>query len=278
MTALDASQILRQLRTAWLGHHLEIHPRLPSTQDRARQLAHDGAPEGAVVVAEEQTAGRGRMGRTWDAPAGSSLLLSILLRPPIAPAYGALITAACSLAVLDAAEALFGLRLSVKWPNDIIVPPGEPPIAGARYRKLAGILTETATVGDRLSYCTVGIGINCNLDPAVLPSPLVAPASLSAELGRPIDRASLLCHLLLHTERRYTTLTDPTSADGVDSIRDEWMARMATLGQPVTVNGGDWQLQGTAESVDTFGALVVRDLAGRLHTVHAADVTLRPTP
>lgn len=275
MSALDAAATLAALRTSWLGRCLEVHTQLPSTQDRVREAAFDGAPEGLVVVAEEQTAGRGRLGRTWDAPPGSSLLLSMLLRPRISPMQSALVTAACSLGVLDAVESLFGLRLAVKWPNDIVAPSAGRETAGAQFRKLSGILTETATIGDHFAYCIVGIGLNCNLDPAALPSPLLTPTSLSAELGHPIDRALLLSHLLLHTERRYATLIDPTSANGVVAIRRDWIARMATLGQPVTVSTGDRQLQGIAEFVDEYGALVISDSDGQLHTVHAADVTLR---
>lgn len=275
MTELDHAQVKHDLRTAWLGRRLEIHRVLASTQDRVRQLAHEGVPEGAVVVADEQIAGRGRMGRNWIAPRGSGLLLSMLLRPCIAPAYSALITAACSLGVLDAFDACFSLRVSVKWPNDIVVPSGASQIAEPAYRKVAGILTEAAAIGGRLSYCIVGIGINCNLDPALLPRLLAPATSISAELGHSVDRSALLCELLLAIERRCLVLNDPSSADGAALIRDEWISRMSTLGRPVVATDGDHQLQGIAESVDPFGALVIRDFHGQFHTVHAADVSLR---
>ncbi len=276
MSALNAAATLAALRTSWLGRCLEVHAQLPSTQNRVREAALEGAPEGLVVVAEEQTAGRGRLGRTWDAPPGSSLLLSMLLRPHISPMQSALVTAACSLGVLDAVESLFGLRLAVKWPNDIVAPSAGRETAGAQFRKLSGILTETATIGDHFAYCIVGIGLNCNLDPAALPSPLLAPTSLSALLGRNVDRAELLCALLLGVENHYLTLSG--TPEGPELTRSQWIKRMVTLGMPVVVSADGSRLEGVAETVDSFGALIVRDSAGRLHSVHAADVTLRPAP
>jgi len=227
-------------------------------------LAAAGAPEGTLVIADEQTAGRGRLRRRWVAPPNTCLLMSLVFRPALAPAQFLRLTMLCSLAAVEAIEAETGLVVGIKWPNDLVVPPLPTP----HYRKLAGILTETAIAGDEILFAIVGMGINVNLDPAAL-GPVATPAtSLLAELNRPVDRATLLAAILQRIETRYPQITG-------EQIHADWTRRLTTLGRRVTVTTVGEQIHGVAEGGAPDGALLLRDLAGSLHTITAGDVTLR---
>ena len=233
--------------------------------DEARKLAEGGAPEGTVVLADEQTAGRGRLQRSWWAPPGSSLLFSILFRPPFTPLQAQRLTMTCSLAVCDvllevARVEATDLHVGVKWPNDVL-------IGG---RKVCGILTELDVQEQNLCYAIVGIGINVNVDFRDAP-PLIAPAtSLSIETGRPISRLKVLVALLTGIERRYLALLEG------QSFHREWAARMTTLGHHVQVGSLSEHWEGTAVGVDDDGALLVRAEDGSVRRVLAGDVTLCP--
>jgi BirA family biotin operon repressor/biotin-[acetyl-CoA-carboxylase] ligase len=249
----------------FVGRNLAYFPAVPSTNDIARRLAQDGAPEGTVVVADHQTAGRGRMGRRWCAPPGAGLLLSLLFRPQLAPHQVQRLTMVCSLAVLDAVAAETGLSLDLKWPNDVVA-------GGA---KVAGLLSEVALpagAGGRVEYAVVGIGLNANLDPAELPADLIMPAtSLSALAGRRVARLPLLVALLAAVEARYLALRAGRSP------HREWAGRLTTLGRRVAASGAGTAWEGVAEAVDADGALLLRLDDGRTERVVAGDVTLRPS-
>jgi BirA family biotin operon repressor/biotin-[acetyl-CoA-carboxylase] ligase len=241
-----------------LGHPTYYWASLPSTMDEVRRLAEMGATEGTTVVADEQTAGRGRLERTWWAPPGSSLLLSILLRPGLLPRQAQRLTMVCSLAVCDAIAEICGVLAQVKWPNDVLI----------QGRKVCGILTELDIVDQRLGYAIVGIGINVNLDFCDAP-PLMAPAtSLLRAAGHPVSRLDLLIALLTGIERRYVALREGLSC------HREWAERLATLGHEVQVRGPAQTWQGLAIDVDEDGSLLVRGKDGGVHRVLAGDVTL----
>ena len=140
----------------------------------ARRLAAAGAPEGTLVIADEQTAGKGRQGRRWIAPPNTCLLMSLLFRPALLPAQASRLTMLCSLAAAEAIEAETGIPVAIKWPNDLVIP--YAPDAPQPYRKLGGLLTETALAGQELLFAVVGMGINVNVDPAVL-GPVMTPAT-----------------------------------------------------------------------------------------------------
>jgi BirA family biotin operon repressor/biotin-[acetyl-CoA-carboxylase] ligase len=241
-----------------VGHEVVYLPQIGSTNDEARRLAGEGAPEGLLVITDYQDAGRGRLDRDWIASRGSSLLLSILFRPQLAAHQIQRLTMSCGLAVADAIESQTGLLAGLKWPNDLL-------IAGA---KVGGILTEIGLQGTEVEYAVVGIGLNVNLDPVRLPAGLHMPAtSLSHELGAEVARLPLLLTLLQGVEERYLALRV-----GQSPHRD-WVARLVTLGKPVTVTSSGQVLEGTAEDVDADGALLVRLADGRLKRVLAGDVS-----
>lgn len=257
--SLTFSAIQERLTTRLIGRNLELYEVIDSTNTRAVALARASAPEGTLVLAEEQTAGRGRLGRRWHAPKGSSLLMSLILRPPILSRQAQRVTMIISLAAIQAIAQVSGLRAGIKWPNDIVL--GD--------KKVGGILTELGVHGERLDYVVVGLGLNVNLDVSSLPD-LMAPAtSLSAEAGRLVLRLGLLLALLEGAEARYERLCQGWSP------HEEWREHLVTLGQMVRVGTPEEVIEGLAEDVDADGALQVRTKGGVLRSVWVGDVTLR---
>lgn len=230
-----------------------------STNADLLELARDGAPEGAVLVANHQTAGRGRSGRTWTAPPNASLLLSVLVRPPAHLA--GLSTMAMGLAAADAVESAAQFRPKLKWPNDLVWP-GD---GSAPDRKLAGILAEAQWPSSGQVAVVIGIGLNVNW-PADLPDDLAEIATAVNHIGgEDVDRELLLVDLLLHFEQRYDQL-------GSDELLDAWRNSSATLGRRVRVDLGAERVEGVARDITAEGHLLVD---GR--EITAGDVVhLRP--
>jgi BirA family biotin operon repressor/biotin-[acetyl-CoA-carboxylase] ligase len=257
---LVPDRVAAALTTAWLGRTYEWHASCSSTNDLASARGRSGAPAGLVVAAETQTAGRGRLGRTWHSPAGESLYLSILLRPARPASEIPPLTLVAGAAVADALTPL-GLTPRLKWPNDVQLVGDD----GLR-RKLCGILTEMATAGTRVEHVVVGIGINVN--GLEFPPALEGRAtSLRAALGRLVDRAALLAAVLAAFERRYAAYeaTGPAAAAAAFEAH-------AALPDRCRVNSGGAPLEGTALGVDADGALRLRDDAGRVHRVISGEL------
>jgi BirA family biotin operon repressor/biotin-[acetyl-CoA-carboxylase] ligase len=255
---LSPEAIRAGLRTEFIGRNVVYRPSVTSTNDLARALAAQGAPEGTLVLAEEQTAGRGRLGRVWLAPAGTSLLFSLIFRPALRPGQAFRLAMLCSLAAARAIEAVTALPIHLKWPNDLVL----------RGKKLGGVLSEASLTGEWLDFVVVGLGLNVNLDVSTLPE--IAATSLSAALGRPVARLPLLQRILQEIEAGYRDV-----AQG-EALRAAWAARLSTLGQMVRVTGGT-EDEGLAEGVDADGALLLRRADGTLAHITVGDVTLRPT-
>ena len=239
---------------------------IDSTNRWVLEQARAGAPEGLVAVADHQTAGRGRLGRTWTAPPGGSLLASILLRPDLPPDSLHLVTAAVALSAADACRAVAGVEPELKWPNDLLV----------GGRKLAGVLAEADLAGAGAgggAVVVAGIGLNVNW-PGPLPEELQATAtSLDRAAGREVDREALLVELLVGVEGRYAGLSQERGRAGLAS---EYRARCTTIGRVVRVDLADESFTGTACDVTDGGQLLVTTDAC-LRTVGAGDVVhLRP--
>lgn len=240
-----------------------------STNDDVLVEARAGAPEGLVIVADHQGAGRGRLGRVWQAPAGASLLCTVLLRPSLRPDEAHLAVHAVALAAQAACRSIAGVELALKWPNDLLEPEG--------IRKVGGILAESVLVGDRLDALAVGFGLNVNW-PRELPAELSEIATALNHLGGDDDdvsREDLLAALLLELEQWCEALE---SEEGRVHLRDAYEQACSTIGAAVRVtliDGG--AVEGRAEAVLDDGALQVCGAEGAEHIITAGDVAhLRP--
>ena len=254
---LSAEAIRRELKTTLVGRDIVYYDTISSTMDAAKDAVAQGAAEGTVVIAEHQTAGRGRLGRQWLSRPEGSLLLSIILYPGL-ELFPRLTMAAC-LAVAHSIERVTGLRPSIKWPNDVL-------LGG---KKVSGILSESDVTGDTVNYAIVGIALNVNLDPASIPQISETATSLQRALGHSVSRLDMLRTLLEEFERLYIELRRGQPID------KEWRRRLETLGKRVTVHCGGELHEGCAESVDEDGNLLLRQDDGTLVTITAGDVMLQ---
>ncbi|HVA24270.1 MAG TPA: biotin--[acetyl-CoA-carboxylase] ligase [Chloroflexota bacterium] len=253
------------------GEPLHHYQRRESTQAVARQLADDGAPEGTVVIADEQTAGRGRLGNSFSSPPGG-LYLSLVLRPSLPASQAPVVGLALGLAVAESVQALTGLEAVLKWPNDVL-------IGG---RKLSGVLIDLATSGERVRWAIAGVGVNVNV--ASFSGELRTTAtSLFRELGHEIGIDALRAELLARFEGHYVELL----ANGPRPLIERWAAAPNCLGRIVRISAGRPEpclpreralegFEGVAEGLDRDGALLVRLRDGQLRRVIAAEVHLLP--
>ena len=254
---LNLSLVHGGLTTEFIGRRIVYLSSTGSTMDVARREAEEGAEEGTVVVAEEQTAGRGRFGRTWVSPTGKNIYTTLILRPD---ARGLrLLSVIAPLAVCQAAEHLATISAQIKWPNDVIV----------NGRKLSGILIENEFSGSMARYALVGIGVNVNFDVEESAEIAMLATSLKREAGREISREGLLAALLNHFEELYR------GASRASDVLSAWKSRLETLGRTVTVTFRGQSHVGVAEDVDERGNLLLRQPDGSLMTIEAGEVTLR---
>lgn len=267
---LSETSVRPVLTTTWLGRPYLYTEEIDSTNERMKAWAADPAyPSGTVLLAEYQSAGRGRLDRRWEAPPGTALLFSVLLRPRWPARQGSWLTMLAGLAVAETIEGVAGLPARLKWPNDVVLAVGE----SEEWHKVCGLLLDVAltTGGDHLESAIIGIGLNVNIPRPAMPQSASPATSLLVAGGKPVSRRALLLALLERLERHYDAALDGRSP------AEAWAARLITLGRPVWVTslGSASPLAGTAEGVDEWGQLLVRDAAGTLHTVTAGDVTLR---
>lgn len=253
---LSAELITDGLETRVIGQRVLYYPSVTSTNEIARAEAGKGAREGTIIVAGEQTAGRGRLKRTWLTPAGN-IALSIVLYPEkrILP----FLVMMTSLAVSQSIEAVTGLETQIKWPNDVLI----------NGRKVCGILVESDIRNDTLNIVVIGIGINVNAGKDVLAGVQVPATSLYVETGKEVSRLQIIRALLGGLDDLYHTINSGGSVFG------EWRDRLVTLGKEVRATSGKEVFEGIAESVDTDGSLLVRSPDGSVNRVVAGDVTLR---
>lgn len=234
--------------------------RVESTNDLALTLAAAGQPEGTSVVADVQLAGRGRRGRTWFSPAGSGLYVSTVVRPSVDWRSMPVLTLGAGVAAARAIVGCTGLPIELKWPNDLVI--------GRPWRKLGGILAEAATAGSRMDAVIIGIGLN--LSPASYPSEIADRAtSIETELGRLVDRASILVSLLAEVK----TMMADVHAGRQAALCDAWRAFGAAGCDraPVRWQEGARERRGIARDIDTDGALLI-ETANGIERVIAGEV------
>lgn len=251
--------ISRRLTGTVFGKRIYHFFRTESTQDLAMRLAAEGEPHGALVIAEEQTAGRGRFGRNWYSEKTSGIYFSMLLRPPLAPAQALLLTLLAGLAGHNAVREVTGLAVDIRWPNDLLI----------ANKKFAGILTEMSAETERVHHVVVGIGINVNH--AKMPAEIESIAtSLRLAAGQRFSRLEILARLLESFDRYYNQLL---ARDGARTILERWSAISSYAeGKRVRVSIGTQEFTGTTAGLDSTGLLRVRRENGSVETLLAGDI------
>lgn len=252
-------QIRQCLANRWLGRSLHCYQQVDSTNLTAMELAKQNAPEGTVVVAEQQVQGRGRIGRPWHSPPGLGIYCSVVMRPKLLPAKAQLMTLMSAVAVGKAIASKTSLAPRIKWPNDIRI----------GNKKIAGILLESMLAAEQLDYAVIGIGINVNHSLADFTQDLqVTASSLRLELGEPVERQELFCQLFFEFESLYERIRQAQYTP----ILDQWRSLSDTLGRHVRAMCGDDSVEGLALDINEEGALLVRQRDGSIQSVHAGDI------
>lgn len=253
-----ASRVRPHLTTHRLGRRYHHTLRVASTNDTARRLAEAGAAEGTVVVAEEQTGGRGRLGRTWLSRKGKDILLSLVLRPEVDPAQAPGLNLVVGLAASQAVGEVAGIPTDLKWPNDVLTPGG----------KCCGVLTEMNADPGKIHFVIVGVGINVN--GTALPNSIAGQAStLEQAAGGAVPRSRLAAALLNRLEALYLVFLDR----GLRPLLERWEASSSSVrGRPVLVSNPGRSLWGTTAGLSEQGALRIRREDGRVEEVLAGDV------
>jgi BirA family biotin operon repressor/biotin-[acetyl-CoA-carboxylase] ligase len=239
-------------------HHIQYFSEVDSTNDVALSLAARGAPEGTVVLADAQRAGRGRQGRAWYSPPGAGLYLSLVIRPALSSVLS-LITIAAGVAVVRGLSAATGLTLELKWPNDVVI--------GRPWRKIAGILSESASAGSQIDAVVVGIGVN--LRRSAFPPEIADRASaIDMETDRPVDAAACVVEILA----AMASMTQQLAAGDGLAIVDTWRGYgRSGFGAVVRWHDEQGPRRGVARDIDGTGALVV-EAEGRLERLVAGEV------
>lgn len=260
---LDVARIRRELSTRVVGRRVELFAEVTSTNAALRELALRGAPEGTVVLADSQTAGRGRGGKRWFSPPGVNLYASVLVRPAVHPRAVPTLAFAASLALVDAVREL-GLPVAIKWPNDVLV----------RRRKVAGTLAEAAIRDEGVEHVILGLGANVNVTQAALREALgesaLAASSLREMLGEPVDRSAFAASYLGALDEWLAI----HRAQGPAPLLGTWRELDIVSGRRVEVREAGGTIEGRALGVDDEGHLRVADPRGRVHAVVTGDVRL----
>lgn len=259
-THLTFEAVTSGLHAGAFGQKVFVLDTVISTNEFAKSLALEEGPHGTVVTAEEQTSGRGRLGRRWESPRSKNLLFSILLRPRETDLLKVpLIPFAAAIGAAEAIEAETRLAVECKWPNDLLI----------GKKKVCGMLLESSLVGSRMEKLVLGIGVNVNQD--LFPPDISSSAtSLLIEKGSEVNRVSLLQRMLLSVEMHYDRLTN----EPAELLLHAWKKRTTMFGTRIMVRESNRMVTGVAEALATDGSLIMRLDDGSQHTVRAGDVTL----
>jgi BirA family biotin operon repressor/biotin-[acetyl-CoA-carboxylase] ligase len=267
---LSLEEIEKRLTTRIIGRSPnpnEVWAEIGSTNTRAAELAAAGAVEGVFVAARQQSAGRGRLGRTWVSPMDSGIYLSVILKPlDFSSSDLAPITLACGVAASRAIEKSVGIRLGLKWVNDLVY----------EGRKLGGILAEMPGAGAATDPAKraliVGFGLNLRKGSQPVPEELEQKMGWLEQIaGAPLGSNAIAAQLLAEIEAVYEQLKAKKS----DEILSEWRTRSVTLGRDIMATSGTSQIRGTAIDIDNSGALLVQSAQGQIHHIHAGEVSIR---
>ncbi len=258
---INPAEIKNRLKSSFIGLDIVYLEKTESTNKEAKKLAENGAAEGTLVIAEEQTKGRGRLSRSWLSGPNENILMSLIFRPAL-PLPGIFnLTMIASIAIVKAIKKATGLKTKIKWPNDIY----------CGNKKLAGILTELNARREIINYAIVGIGLNVNLDPDRHNDIKEVATSLFKETKKIIARDILLKSILEEMDKQYILL----KKGKIDIIRKEWNRYSLVKGKSVIVFSGGYSEEGIADSIDADGSLILIKNDGEKKNILCGDVSLR---
>lgn len=259
MFAYNENTISDQIHTKWAGKTVHFAKETDSTNLWIKRLAKEGAPQGTLALAEFQSAGRGRFGRSWEVPEGTSVMMSILLRPEFEPQYAPMLTLVMGMAVAKAVK-LLGFEVSIKWPNDVVV----------SHKKICGILTEMGVRDGKIDYAVIGVGINVNI--REFPAEMEDKAtSLYLESGREFDRSQIPGLVMEAFENYYEKFAATCNLSG---LKAEYESILANYNQPVRVLAKE-PYEGIARGITDSGELLVEKTDGTVVEVSAGEVSVR---
>ena len=255
----NETTIADQIHTKWAGKTVHFARETDSTNLWIKRLAKEGALEGTLALAEFQSAGRGRLGRSWEVPEGTSVMMSILLRPKFEPQYAPMLTLVMGMAVAKAVKTL-GFDVSIKWPNDVVV----------SHKKICGILTEMGVRDGKIDYAVIGVGINVNIKE--FPEEMADKAtSLYLESGKEFDRSQIPGLVMEAFEEYYEKFAATCDLSG---LKEEYESILANYNQPVRVLAKE-PYEGVARGITDGGELLVEKTDGTIVAVSAGEVSVR---
>ena len=258
---LDPSAWLSELRVRRIGSRAHYVKSTTSTNDVAKELARQNVAEGTVVVTEEQTKGRGRLGRSWQCPPKAGLCFSLVLYPGVNPMEVAQFTMLAAVAVVRALNKHLGVEAKVKWPNDVYI----------NGLKVCGILAEMTAEADRVKYLVLGVGLNVNQSQEELAAARIEASSLRAEVKHRVSRTEVLKSILSELDDLY----ELWQSKGFVPLKGLWLQEALWVGCEVVVHGLNQSWEGTLEDIDDQGALLLRLPEGNLKTFYSGEVSLR---
>ncbi|MBY0122613.1 biotin--[acetyl-CoA-carboxylase] ligase [Bacillus sp. S/N-304-OC-R1] len=259
---ITADEIRLGLSTKCFGRHIHYEESVDSTQKIAHRLANEDAPEGTVIIAEEQLLGRGRMDRKWHSPKYTGIWMSIILRPNLPPPKAPQLTLITAVAVVQAIEEFTEISPQIKWPNDILI----------NGKKVTGILTELQADADRITSIIIGIGINVNQQLVDYAEELHNIAtSLSIECGKKLQRADLVKILLSKLENLYILYLEK----GFYPIKLLWESYAVSVGKIITARTITGSIHGKAMGITDDGVLMIEDETGKVYHIYSADIDLK---
>lgn len=261
---MTKAEILSRLETQRIGRNLYYYDETDSTNTRIRLLAESGEENGTLAVADMQSAGRGRRGRTWISPSGSNIYMSLLLKPDILPSKASMLTLVMALAIADAIEKETGLNARIKWPNDIVV----------NGKKVCGILTEMDMEADYIRDIIIGVGINVNQSSEDDFAEEIREHASSLKLlsGHTVSRSSLVARSMLSFENYYNIFCTDTS---LKSLMKEYNSRLVNMDNEVRVLEPGGEYTGIAKGINEIGELIVQREDGTVVNVYAGEVSVR---
>ena len=258
---LTSSEIVSRLHTEQIGKNCIFLETVDSTNNYAKRIAEQGAETGTLVVAEEQTGGKGRRGRSWETPKGANIAMTILLKPQIRPEHASRLTLLMAMAVVRGIRKVTGLDAGIKWPNDVVVD----------GHKVCGILTEMSTEMDYINYVVIGTGINVNQ--TEFPEEIRETAgSLKRAAGHSIARAELAAAIMEELENLYGIFL---KTEDLSALKEEYNKNCVTCGHEIRVMEPGHEYTGTTDGINDSGELVVKKMDGENVCVYAGEVSVR---